>query len=266
MGYQNRLPPEGINVVERGWQRDFWVAVAGFIAGAALLIWLLIQLAGWAARWTPFHWEQRWAEPFIEQRAHPAQPYLQDLADRLAEAGGLDEPLNVTVHYRPDTTLNAYATLGGHVFILQGLLDTVESEQGLAFVLAHEIAHIQERHPVRAMARELSFQVVFGLLFGRSDAGYLVGMGGQLAMLEYSRDQEYAADAWALEALYNLYGHTDGAYELFHALDSHHAVPQWLTTHPETHRRIARLESLAQSRGWHTRGPLIPLPEWPQGE
>jgi beta-barrel assembly-enhancing protease len=266
MGYQNRQPPEGINVVAHGWQRDFWLAVAGFLVATTLLLWLLIQLAAWGARWTPFTWEQSWARSVVETQSHPQQDYLQDLADRLAAAGGLDDHLRIQVHYRPQRAVNAYATLGGNVFILRGLLDRIDHEQGLAFVMAHEIAHVQGRHPVRALARHLSFQMVWGLLFGRSDVGQLISTGGQLVMLEYSRAQEYEADAWALQAVYNLYGHTAGADELFRRADGRATIPVWMSSHPDTESRITRLQSIARDRGWPVSGTLTPLPDWRQDE
>lgn len=262
MGYQNRQPPEGINAVETGWQRDFWLLVVGFFASLLLFLWLLMQLAVWAARWTPFSWEQSLAAPWITVQDDPRQHYLQELAEQLAQAGGLDPALSVTAHYRPDRAINAFATLGGHVFIQQGVLDKVTSEQGLAFVLAHEIAHIQERHPARAAARELSFQLLLTLVLGRSDLGHLVGVGGQLAMLDYSREQEYAADAWALHAVYNHYGHVQGADELFRHLQPQHGIPEWMVSHPETARRLIRLEAIAETHQMSREGELLPLPDW----
>merc|ERR1711879_567360 len=54
-----------------------------------------------------------------------------------------NKALPVRVHYLADQDMpNAFATLGGHIFITRGLLDSVESENGLAMVLAHEYGHI----------------------------------------------------------------------------------------------------------------------------
>ena len=50
----------------------------------------------------------------------------------------------MTVHAVQDPTVNAFATLGGHVFVFTGLVDSLDSENGLAMVLAHELAQPNE--------------------------------------------------------------------------------------------------------------------------
>lgn len=266
MGYQNRQPPEGINNVETGWQRDFILLVVGFFAGLALLTWLLMLLLGWSARWIPFSWEQALSRSLQEDlESDPRRDYLQALADDLARAGGLHDSLSITVHYQNSDTVNAFATLGGHVFILEGLLEEVESEQGLAFVLAHEIAHVQFRHPLSATSRQLGFGLLMGLVFGSSDIATLANSGGQLAMLDYSRQQEREADAWALAALHQHYGHVSGADTLFQWLareKANDSPPEWFSSHPNTRARIEQLRELGRARGFVTEGNLTPIPDW----
>lgn len=264
MAYQNRQPPEGINNVKSGWQRDFVLLVIGFFAGLALLLWLTISLLGWSARYVPFSWEQSLSASLKEGREqNPRIQYLQTLANDLAQAGGLDEALSVTVHYQSDTTVNAFATLGGHVFVLEGLLENVDSEQGLAFVLAHEIAHIHYRHPLQSAARQAGLGLIGALIFGNSELSWLAGSGGQLALLDYSREMERQADAWALNALHTHYGHVAGADALFQWLQEQYAdstPPEWLSTHPDAQARIERLERLTDEHHYRTNSALTPLP------
>lgn len=267
MHYENRQPPEGINVDEHGWARDFILLVIGFFAGLALVCWLLLQLVAWGAKWTPFAWEQSLTSPWqASQASDPKDVYLQQLADSLAQAGGLSPELTVTVHSMHEQTINAFATLGGNMVVVDGLLDAVETEQGLAFVIAHEIAHIQYRHPIQAVARGLSLSLVTALIFGQTDLSQIAGFGGNLALLTYSRQQENEADAWALAAVNNLYGHVAGADELFRRLQKDDAsklagtMPEWLSTHPDLRARIARLHELAQAQGFAEDGETSPLP------
>ncbi len=265
MAYQNRQAPEGINNVETGWQRDFILLVVGFFVGLALLLWLTITLLGWSARYVPFSWEQSLSSSLHDERElNPRTRYLQTLANDLARAGGLGEGLSVTVHYQPDSTVNAFATLGGHVFILEGLLDNVDSEQGLAFVLAHEIAHVHYRHPLQSAARQAGLSLIGALVFGNSDLSWLAGSGGQLALLDYSRKMELEADTWALSALHAHYGHVAGADSLFQWLQEEQAgsvPPKWLATHPDSQERIERLHRLAEKQHYQTQGSLSPLPD-----
>ena len=262
MRYENRQPPEGINNVERGWARDFIPLVVGFFAGLGLLCWLLLQLVAWSARWMPFTWEQTLTQTWQADTDHEAQrAYLQQLTDSLARAGGLSPEIALTIHYTENNSANAFATLGGNIMIFSGLLDAVESEQGLAFVIAHEIAHIQHRHPVQAVARSLSLSVITTMIFGQSDLAHVAGFSGNLALLTYSRQQEAEADTWALHALHHHYGHVAGADELFHILQDKtetDRLPQWLSTHPDLAVRIEQLQQLARAGGYRLDGELIP--------
>lgn len=265
MLYENRQPPEGINAVSHGWKRDFVLLVVGFFAALALACWLLLSLVAWAAKWMPFHWEQSLAAPwFAKDQADERTAYLQDLAESLAMAGGLSPDLAIQLHYSSQPTANAFATLGGNIVVLEGLFETLTSEQGLAFVLAHEIAHIYHRDPVRAMARGLSISVMGGLIFGQTDLAHLAGLGGNLILLDYSRQQEAEADAWALRAVFRRYGHVAGADELFQALlqkdldDS--VVPEWLASHPDLASRIRSIAELVQHNGYAKDAEPTPLP------
>lgn len=265
MTYENRQPPEGINNVEKGWARDFIVLVIGFFVGLFLLSWLLLQLVAWSAKYVPFAWEPSLSAMWeLPAEADKRREYLQQLANSLAQAGGLAPEMSLTVHYSEEDTGNAFATLGGNMMIYQGLIDAVESEQGLAFVIAHEIAHIQHRHPIRAVARGLSLSIVTALVFGQTDLSQLAGVGGNLALLDYSRAQETEADIWALNALNQYYGHVAGADELFHTLQQKTAQsrlvpPEWLSTHPDLALRIEQLNNHALEMNYAVTGDLLPL-------
>jgi predicted Zn-dependent protease len=91
--------------------------------------------------------------------------------------------------------INAFALPGGHVFIGKGLLDLMTSEDELAFVLAHEIEHIDHYHPaervqIEAQMRHLNLEVV----------GALLQIPMTLWQVGYSKDEEFEADREGLRA------------------------------------------------------------------
>ncbi|MDR2053793.1 MAG: M48 family metalloprotease [Treponema sp.] len=112
--------------------------------------------------------------------------------------------------------INAFATSGGHIFVSRALLNSAASEDALAAVLAHEIAHVQLRHSVKAIQEDRKAQAIRA--FAASGTGALTG-GTALEELTdifdrsiadalitlidkgYSRDQEFDADANALAIL-----------------------------------------------------------------
>ncbi|MEC9410786.1 MAG: M48 family metalloprotease, partial [Pseudomonadota bacterium] len=68
---------------------------------------------------------------------------------------------SVKVHWLPNVdAANAFATSGGNIHVTRGLLDAVNSENGLAMVLAHEYAHIELRHPVVLMLEQIGHTLI----------------------------------------------------------------------------------------------------------
>jgi len=195
--------------------------------------------------------------------------YMQSLSDRLAVHMQLPVGMEITVHYIEDDIVNAFATVGGHIFIYQGLLDKLHSENALAMVIAHEMAHIYHRHPIIAMGRGVVISLLLSAISGASSdlfVGQVVNETGMIAMLNFNRDQEREADITALNAVYGLYHHVAGTNDLFKALMQAHdpdevEPPVFLSTHPLTQARIDDLIEYAQEKGWDTDTELTPIPQ-----
>ncbi len=241
----------------------------------ALMILLLIIFAPHIARWLPFSAEKRFVKPYEVMAdkwlGHHAgdpevQAYLQALGDDLAYAMDMPDSFDVTVHYVESDISNAFATLGGHVFIFRGVLNTIDDENSLAMVIAHELAHVRERHPVVAMSRGAAIQLVFAFATGQTGADTLASFGGDMGMLFFSREQEEQADTIALHALQNHYGHVSGFDRFFAELDKVSGdidddFPEFLQTHPHLDSRIERLSALIEDEGYRQRD-TVALPTW----
>jgi predicted Zn-dependent protease len=154
--------------------------------------------------------------------------------------------------------INAFATPGGHIFITRGLIKAVESEDALAAVIAHEIAHIQLRHGITAVdnmkltrelsavadraakmaARDLSIQDR-RLLFDNSVQGLVT----TLLTNGYSQANEYEADAYALRLL-ALAGYSPSSLvDVLRVLDRNKSVGGgFYKTHPAPDQRIIRIQ------------------------
>ena len=138
-----------------------------------------------------------------------------------------------------------------------GLLDRVKSENGLSFVLAHELAHISNRDHLRALGRGLVLFGISAILTG-SDSGLsgVLAPATHLGQAKYSREREALADAKALQILNCRYGHAGGATELFESLSKEDAdssrLSHYLASHPSMH---ARIDALRRS----IRGSAMPV-------
>jgi beta-barrel assembly-enhancing protease len=86
--------------------------------------------------------------------------------------------------------VNAFAIPGGHIYILTGLLDFLESESELAAVVGHEMSHVDLRHCIERYQYELALKKV-----GVGEAGAIVEVAHRLVAIGYNQFQESEADA-----------------------------------------------------------------------
>ena len=224
-----------------------------------------------AAPFIPFTWEQklagRAAAAVADETGGDAatRAYLQSLADRLVPAMALPDDMTITVHFVEDDTINAFATLGGHIVVFDGLWRRLDSENAAAMLLAHEIAHVKNRDPIRSASGALLAALAAGAIIGDvAILGSVTGTGNLLTALHFSRQQETQADADAAAAVVSLYGHLDGASDLFAILQAatadRAAPPAFLASHPHLDDRIENLRALAAANAWLSSGDKTPLP------
>ena len=240
----------------------------GVLAVVVVVVYVLSLFADLLARYIPFSVEQNISLPaFIaEGSSSEIQPYLQELAERIVAAEQMPEEITIHVHYVDDDMVNAFATLGGHVVFFRGLLEKLPNENALAMVMAHEIAHIKHRHPIRSLGRGVVVGLSVALVsesLGNALLNQVIGDAGYLTALKYSRDHEIEADTTALEALERLYGHVDGADDLFEVLQREAGgdePPEFFSTHPLTDMRIARIHARLPRQGGAGDYRLQPLP------
>ncbi len=269
--YENPKIPEGINYSQNSGFKDFF----GMLAGAVLLVVCVVLsmalLSRYALTAISFEQERKIAElvdfelPERSEGDQRIQQYLQALADQLLESAPFDYP--VTVHYVPEGEVNAYATIGGHIIINGSLLSRLESENALAMLLGHEIAHIQHRDPIVSLGQGVLVGVMLSVVTGNeSGAGWLISSFSEISNMAFSREQESKADDLSLQMLRKTYGHVNGADQLFVALDGAtgellKGTPEWLSTHPINKHRIAKIKAFTEGLD-SSRKTLKPLPDF----
>lgn len=142
--------------------------------------------------------------------------------------------------------INAFAVGAGGVYITKGLLDMIESEDELAGVLAHEVAHNVKRHIVKQYRRDTNLSILGAILSG-GDTNIGVEFAKSLFMSGYDRKYEREADKFAL--IYSIRGEFDPqGYVLLlkKLLDLEKTQPSklefYFRSHPPTPERIKRAE------------------------
>jgi predicted Zn-dependent protease len=116
--------------------------------------------------------ERKFVQPYISWLQSyvidGAEPVLQNYVDRLGRdiAADMELPdgMELEFHVVEGSTINAFTTLGGYIFVFDGLVRELDDENGLAMVLAHEIAHAAKRDPLTAASRGILIQVRVSLV------------------------------------------------------------------------------------------------------
>jgi predicted Zn-dependent protease len=167
-----------------------------------------------------------------------------------------------------DTVLNAFCTPGGFVYVYSGLIRYLDSEDDLAGVLGHEIAHAEMRHSSVRIQREFGAQRLLDLFILGSAAtvGDVVAAGivKQLAGARYSRSQEAESDSLSVHYLNGSGYRCDGAASFFVKLlgeGDDVAVPEWASDHPDSQRRVESIRRVAELAQCST--APSPSDQWP---
>ena len=165
-----------------------------------------------------------------------------------------------------DPRINAFALPGGYIGIHSGLLEATRSEDELAGVVAHEIAHVTQRHIARAIHANqrqgilttalMLGALVAGVAGGSSDAiqaGVAVAQGSALQrQINFTRSNEYEADRIGIGALHDAGFDPHGMASFFEVMSRLQPsspelrAPEFLRTHPVTTNRIAEARNRAK--------------------
>ena len=128
---------------------------------------------------------------------------VMDLGQRIGDVSDRKE-VNYTFRVIDKDEVNAFALPGGYIFIFRGLIEKVESDDELASVIAHEVAHVVARHSVKRLQGGIGYTILQMLMVatGTSSktAGDIDSALGQLIM-SYSREDEALADKIAIRYL-----------------------------------------------------------------
>ncbi|MBU1061951.1 MAG: M48 family metalloprotease [Candidatus Omnitrophica bacterium] len=135
-------------------------------------------------------------DPLMTERVINVGNRIASVADR--------KEVNYTFRVIDKDEVNAFALPGGYIFVYRGLVEKVDSDDELASIIAHEIAHVVARHSIKRLQGGLGYNIlqILMVVSGTSgrDAGNVDKALGQL-MMSYSREDEALADRLAVRYL-----------------------------------------------------------------
>jgi len=191
--------------------------------------------------------------------------YINDIGHRVAvhaNDGGHD----FTFFVIDEPSINAFALPGGYIGVHTGLIEATRSEDELAGVLAHEVAHVTQRHIARAIhASQRQSILTTAMMLGAMIAG-AAGAGGDVVQgamavaqgsaaqqqINFTRSNEYEADRVGIASLADAGFDPNGMATFFEVISrssgpAEARVPEFLRTHPVGAARIAEARSRARS-------------------
>lgn len=160
-----------------------------------------------------------------------------------------DYPVHITV-VKGDV-VNAFALPGGHIIVYDKLLRGIDSYEALAALLSHEFVHVQHRHTVRSLFRQLGSTIFLSLLIGDAGAvsAVVLSNANELKNLSYSRRLEAEADRKGAQLLTQRGIGCQGFVHLFQFLEQQTGGLQpseWMSSHPDLKKRISSIQNNGQ--------------------
>ncbi|MDM8514903.1 M48 family metallopeptidase [Desulfobacterales bacterium HSG16] len=141
---------------------------------------------------------------------------------------------------------NAFAFPGGTIGVTRGLMNQLNDDTAIAFVLGHEIGHFHNRDHLRGFGRSVGMAIAYGIIFGGRMGDSSIGNILNLVLQrQYSRQQEDKADQFGVELVCRAYDNVETIDKLFKILEEQDKMPKWaymFATHPDPKSRVQKLK------------------------
>lgn len=262
MRYSPKLPDDLVNTPNSNFLRDFFkwlfLLVILFVFAFLLLTWSIDKIVE-ALSPEQEKYISSSLKTSLYKEAKPNQ-YLQDVLDRLTPC--IDLPYKVKVYTVDKQEPNAFAMLGGDIYVTSGLIKELDSENELAFILGHELGHFKHKDHLRQMGYGVLLLGAMALIGESIDLNFgntLISFGGA----KYSQKAELRADMTGIKSVICAYGNAAGTLHFFKKQAKDSPWEYFGATHPDFQTRIDRIESHIKSNHIDTTAPLVPLKSKP---
>lgn len=189
-----------------------------------------------------------------ESQYSTAYGHLYRIRDSILNSGSVtykDEFTWELKIIRDDSVLNAFCAPGGYIYVYTGLIKFLDSEDQLAGVLGHEIAHADKRHSTEQLTKSYSIGLLLQVVLGNNVA-LLQEIAQGLISLKFSRNHETEADEYSVKYLCGTSYNAAGAAGFFQKLlDLQQAgeTPEFLSTHPSPDNRVENINANRTNSG-----------------
>ena len=143
-----------------------------------------------------------------------------------------------------DSVLNAFCTPGGYIYFYTGLIKFLDTEAEFAGVMGHEMTHAAKRHSTEQMTKAYGLQFLLSVVLGENPAllaQIAADLASGVAMLAFSRTDEYEADEYSVRYLDKTTYDARGVAGFFEKLTGSNPTPEFLSTHPNPENRVEKI-------------------------
>lgn len=203
-----------------------------------------------------FSFQQIITQKEVVQISKEEELRLNSIFSKLVNNSGRRQEIDYSLAVVKDDTVNAFALPAGYIFVHTGLLSYVKNDDELAGILGHEIAHVDRRHSMKSITRTIGMSAVLGLVLEKSskkrreDISKIGAVAINLALLGYSREDEYEADAQGVKFMQKAGYQKNELVNFWRRMDEQSgggnnlAILQLFSTHPPTSERIKRIQAM----------------------
>jgi beta-barrel assembly-enhancing protease len=218
-----------------------------------IFIWQADRIAGWVASKIPIEQEVSLGDQAFAamsaslqlQDSGPAYEAVQKIGAQLTQGSRY----HYRFHVAKNDAINAFAVPGGIVVVHTGLINATRRPEELAGVLAHEVQHVELRHSLRGLVKDLGLQGLWLVLTGDIGSGAVGSAALQLTSLQFSREAEAQADANGFDELLEARIDPTGMADFFAVMTKSEGgvtPPLFLSSHPASEAREAALRAREQ--------------------
>ncbi len=146
---------------------------------------------------------------------------------------------------------NAFCIPGGYIYIFTGLLNDLENDDQLAFILAHEVGHVVARHHIKKLQAVMGYNLaLLASLPAEKSPGFYEGLTFAVAQMfaAYSREDEYMADELAVKYMETAGFDPRAGIDVLEKLYAYHKKEptrplSYFRTHPYAAQRIGNIKT-----------------------
>lgn len=196
--------------------------------------------------------------PILPERGNEeVYRYIRKITNNILNSGKVqhknDFAWEVKIIDDPNT-LNAFCTPGGYIYVYTGLMKYLDTEDQLAGVMGHEIAHADKRHSTRQMTSTYGISTLISMATGKASQGTVEQILTGLTSLKFSRSHESEADKYSVVYLCGTQYNSAGAAGFFKKIESAGGsrTPEFLSTHPNPANRVQNIEKHAAEMSCRT--------------